>query len=95
MKQIILASVLAQRKNELVSSPIPDYLCSGFPGVHFRCEVLYIRFRRLQERFYLTQLRGANSFSLPAQTFTCFVRREPACSWALQSTAIQTIVRKG
>lgn len=34
-------------------SPIPDYLCSRFPGVCFRCKVLYTRFRRLKVRFYL------------------------------------------
>lgn len=68
-----------QRKNELVSSPIPDYLRSGFPGVHFRGRVLYTHFRRLQVRFYSAQLRGANSSSLPAWP----LRREPACCGAM------------
>lgn len=68
-----------QRKNELVSSPIPDYLRSGFPGVHFRGRVLYTHFRRLQVRFYSAQLRGASSSSLPARP----LRREPACCGAM------------
>lgn len=33
-----------------------------FAGVHFRGRTLYACFRRLQVRFYWTQLRGADSF---------------------------------
>lgn len=76
-------------------SPIPDYLCSRFPGVCFRCKVLYTCFRRLEVKFYFTQLRGANSFSLPAQMFICFARREPACCWALQSMAFRPLSERG
>lgn len=53
-------------------------------------------FCSLQEapRFYLAQLRDADSFSLPAQ-FIYFVRRGHASCLSLHSMAMQIFVRRG